>query len=216
MLEISRFRPNDLSPVLLAQVGDFLMARDEPAHAQPYFERLKEDFPKSDYVEYAYVGLGELALEKKEYVRALDLYVEVIEKVGASLKLKEATIGRGKALLALARYDEAEKIFEQVASVREWRGESTAFAVFTIGEIEFQKGRYAEAIARYRRVFVAYQKYLPWVAKSYLRAADSFEKMGRRQDAVDNLKEMLRNEKLATLPEMEEAKARLRALGGPA
>jgi len=216
MLDISKFQPNDLSPVLLAQVGDFLMARDEQGRAQAYLEKLKEDYPKSDYVEYAYVDLGEIALGKKEYQKALDLDTEVIDKVGASLKLKDATIGRGKALLGLARFDEAEKVFEQVASVREWRGESTAFAVFTIGEIEFQKGRYAEAIARYRRVFVGYQKYLPWVAKSYLRAAESFEKMGRRQDAVDNLKEMLRNEKLATFPETEEARARLRAWGGAA
>ena len=166
VLEISKFQPNDLSAVLLAQVGDFLMQRDEKERAQAYFEKLKEDYPKSDYVEYAYVGLGDLALDKKQYPKALDLFTDVIDKIGASLKLKEATIGRGRALMELARYDEAEKVFEQVSSVREWRGESTAYAVYTIGEIEFRKGRYAEAIARYRRVFVAYQKYLPWVVRS--------------------------------------------------
>ena len=91
--------------------------------------------------------------------------------------------------------------------MREWRGDSTALAVFSLGEIEARQGRYPEAIALYRRVFVAYQKYLPWVAKSYLRAAESFEKMGKRQDAIDNLKEMLRNEKLAKFPETEEARS---------
>jgi TolA-binding protein len=213
MEEMAKFQPEELSSVLLAQAGDFLMTRGQSDRARAFFEKMKEDYPKSDYIEYAYVGLGQIALEKKEYAKALELFEEVIDKIGASLKLKEATIGRAQALLELNRYDEAKTLFEQVASVREWRGDSTAYAIFTIGEIEFHKGQYAEAIARYRRVFVAYQKYLPWVAKSYLRAADSFEKMGKRQDAIDNLKEMLRNDKLVKFPEMEEAKERLRKWG---
>ena len=150
-----------------------------------------------------------MAFGKKDYTQALELFTDALDKIGASSKLKEATVGKAKTLLALKQYPEAKKLFEQVASVREWRGDSTAFAVYSLAEIEAQQGKYAESIALYRRVFVAYQKYLPWVAKSYLRAAESFEKMGRRQDAIDNLKEMLRNEKLVKFPETEEAKKRL-------
>ena len=62
-------------------------------------------------------------------------------------------------------------------------------------------------------MFVAYQKYLPWVAKSYLRAADTFEKMGKRQDAIENLRDMLRNEKLRALPESQQARKRLEEWG---
>lgn len=204
-----RFKPEDLSPYLLAQVGDFLLFRGDAEKAAGYFRKLKDDYPKSDYLDYAYVGLGEVAFGKKEYSQALELFTDALDKIGASSKLKEATVGKAKTLLALKQYPEAKKLFEQVASVREWRGDSTAFAVYSLAEIEAQQGKYAESIALYRRVFVAYQKYLPWVAKSYLRAAESFEKMGRRQDAIDNLKEMLRNEKLVKFPETEEAKKRL-------
>ena len=208
-----RFKPEDLSPYLLAQVGDFLLFRGEDEKAAGYFHKLKEDYPKSDYLDYAYVGLGEVAFGKKEYSPALELFTDALDKIGASSKIKEATVGKAKALLALKQYPEAKKLFEQVASVREWRGDSTAFAVYSLAEIEAQQGRYAESIALYRRVFVAYQKYLPWVAKSYLRAAESFDKMGKRQDAIDNLKEMLRNEKLVKFPETEEAKKRLQEWG---
>jgi hypothetical protein len=55
-------------------------------------------------------------------------------------------------------------------------------------------------------VFVAYQKYLPWVARSYIRAAESFDKMNKRADGIQNLQEMLRNEKLQGLPEIEQAR----------
>ena len=71
-------------------------------------------------------------------------------------------------------------------------------------------------IAHFRRVFVANQKFLPWVAKSYLKAAETFDKMGKRQDAVDNLRELLRNEKLQKQPEFEEAKKRLQEWGASA
>ena len=208
-----RFKPEDLSPYLLAQVGDFLLFRGDEEKAAGYFRKLKDDYPKSDYLDYAYVGLGEVAFGKKDYPQALELFTDALDKIGASSKVKEATVGKAKTLLALKQYPEAKKLFEQVASVREWRGDSTAFAVYSLAEIEAQQGKYAESIALYRRVFVAYQKYLPWVAKSYLRAADSFEKMGKRQDAIDNLKEMLRNEKLVKFPETEEAKKRLQEWG---
>ncbi|MEA3208141.1 MAG: hypothetical protein QOE70_1198 [Chthoniobacter sp.] len=209
-----RFRVDDLSPVLLSQIGDFLWNKGDAERAAPLYTKLKEEYPKSDYLDYAYVGLGEIAFTNKEYDKALQLFTDAIEKVAASMKLKEATIGKAKTLLELKRYDESRKLFEQVASVREWRGDSTAYAVFSLGEIEARQKRWPESIAHYRRVFVGYQKYLPWVAKSYLRAAESFEQMGKRQDAIDNLKEMLRNEKLEKLPEYEAAKKKIQDLGG--
>ena len=125
------------------------------------------------------------------------------------MKMKEATIGKARTLMELGKFEESKKLFEQVASIREWRGDATALAVFSLGELEARQNRFPEAIAFYRRVFVAYQKYLPWVAKSYLRAADSFEKMGKRNDAIANLSDMMKNEKLSALPEFKTARARL-------
>lgn len=209
----TRFKPSDLSPYLLAQVGDFMNARGDREKATLLFTELKDRFPNSDYLDYAYVGLGEIALAKKEYEKALELFTEALDKIGASSKSKEGTIGKAHTLLALKRHDEAKKLFGQVAAVKEWRGETTAMAVYMQGQTEADQGRYAEAIAFYRRVFVAYQKYLPWVAKSYIGAADCFVKMGKRGDAIENFREMLRNEKLANLPEAEEARRLLREWG---
>ncbi len=208
-----RFKPDDLSPVLLAVIGDFLLATHESDRAAALYTRLKEDFPKSDYLDFAYVGLGEIAFAKKEYDKALDLFTDALDKIAASMKMKEATIGKAKTLLELGRFEESKKLFEQVASIKEWRGESTAFAVYSLGEIEARQNRYPEAIAHFRRVFVAYQKFLPWVAKAYIRAADSFDKMGKREDAIENLREMLRNERLQKFPEMQEARKRLEQWG---
>jgi TolA-binding protein len=132
-----------------------------------------------------------------------------IDKAGATSKLRDVTHGRAKALLLLGKLDEAKTVFEQVASTREWRGECTAEAVFSLGEVAFAKGDFTTAVQYFQRVFVAYQRYATVVAKAYLRAADCFEKLGEPEKAVAHLREMVSKEKLAALPEVRTAKKRM-------
>ena len=207
------FKPDDLSPVLLGRAGDYLLSKQKPDQAAGFYQHLLDEYPKSENVDFAYNGLGEIAYQKHDLNKALRYFTDGTEKIAAAQKLKDITVGRAKTLLALDKLDEAKKGFEQVASVREWRGESTAFSVFSLGEIEAKRGRWAEANAYFQRVYVAYQKFLPWVAKAYIRSGESFEKMGKTQEAVNTYRELLRNEKLSSFAEAAEARQRLQALG---
>ena len=206
-------KPEDLSASLLGRVGDHLLAKGKHDQAREFFQRLMEEFPKSDNIDFAYNGLGEIAFQKGEHAKALRYFTDGTDKIAAAQKLRDVTVGKGKALLAIGKLDEAKKIFEQVAAVREWRGEATAFSVYSLGEIEARKGRWAEANAFYQRVYVGYQKFLPWVAKAYMRSAESFEKLGKTQEAVNTYRELLRNEKLASFAEAAEARKKLEAMG---
>jgi TolA-binding protein len=208
-----QFSPDDLSAPILARVGDYLLAKGDLDKAETFFNRLMDGYASSDFVEYAYNGLGEIAYQRKQYDKALGYFNDAIDKIGASMKLKDVTVGKAKTLLAMGRLDEAKKIFEQVASTREWRGEATAFSVYSLGQIEQKKSRFAEANAYYQRVFVAYQKFLPWVAKAYLGSAECFVKLGKTPEAVRTLQEMLRNQSLSSFPEYQEARKRLTELG---
>ena len=127
-----QFKIEELSPVLLALVGDYQLRHGEQDKAAVTFANLREDYPKSDYLDYAYVGLGQLALDAKDYPKALELFSHAADELAAS-RIKDATMGKAHALLELGRYAEAKKLFEQVAGVREWRGESTAEAVYYFG-----------------------------------------------------------------------------------
>jgi TolA-binding protein len=211
--KIAEFKPDELSPLLLGRAGDYLLSKGKPAQATAFYQHLLDEFPKSDYVDFAYNGLGEMAFQKNDWANALRYFSDGTEKIAASQKLKDLTVGRGKTLLAMNRLDDAKKIFEQVASVREWRGESTAFSVYSLGDIEARQGRWAEANAYFQRVYVGYQKFLPWVAKAYMRSGESFEKLGKPQEAVNTYRELLRNEKLAAFSEAQDARKRLAALG---
>lgn len=208
-----KFKPEDLSPVLLGRAGDYMLSHGELDQARAFYQRLNDEFPKSENVDFAYNGLGQIALAKNELQTALRYFTEGTDKIMAAQKMKDMTVGKGKALLALGRLDEARKVFAQVAAVREWRGEATVFSVYSLGEIEAQQGRWAEANAFFQRVYVGYRKFLPWVAKAYLRSAESFEKLGKTQEAANTYRELLRNEKLSGFAEAAEARRRLQAMG---
>ena len=211
--KIVEFKPDDLSPVLLGRAGDYLISQKKFDQAAKFYQQLLDEYPKSDNLDFAYNGLGEIALQKNDLKNALRYFTDGTEKIAASQKLKDLTVGKAKTLLALEKLDEAKKAFEQVAAVREWRGESTALSVFSLGEIEAKRGHWAEANAYYQRVYVGYQKFLPWVAKAYIRSGESFEKLGKKEEAANTYRELLRNEKLTGFAEAEEARKRLQALG---
>jgi len=209
----SEAKPEDLSPLLLGELGDYLLRAEKFDQAARFFRRLLDDFPKSPTVDYAYNGLGEIAYQKKDFPKALSYFTDGAEKIAAAQKLKDISLGRARALLALGKLDEAQRAFEQVASVREWRGEVTACSVYSLGQIAAKRGKWAEANAYFQRVYVGYQKFLPWVAKAYVASGESFEKLGQIQEATNTYRELLRNEKLSDFNEATQARKRLEALG---
>ncbi len=211
--KLAEFKPDDLSPMLLGRAGDYLLGQKKFDQAAKFYQQLLDDYPKSDNLDFAYNGLGEIALQKNDLRSALRYFNDGTEKIAAQQKLKELTLGKAKVLLATERLDEAKKVFEQVASVREWRGEATAFSVYSLGEIEAKRQHWAEANAYFQRVYVGYQKFLPWVAKSYIRSGECFEKLNKQQEAANTYRELLRNEKLAGFAEAAEARKKLEALG---
>ncbi len=195
MREISATRKEVLSPQLLALSGEFLQGRKRDAEAADLYNYLKDNFLRSAWLDYAYSGLGAMALERRDFKTAVQLYELAADEYAGS-KVKESTLGLAIATMENGRYPDAKKLFEQVAGTREWRGESTAQAVYYLGVVEERQGHLPEAAAQYQRVFVAYQKYIPWVGKAYIKAARCFEKLGKRKEAVAHLREALANDKL--------------------
>ncbi|MEP7015544.1 MAG: tetratricopeptide repeat protein [Verrucomicrobiota bacterium] len=206
------FKPEELSPLLLGRAGDNLLSKQKTDQATRFYQRLMDEFPKSEFLDFAYCGLGEIALQKRSLTEALHYFSDGTEKIHAGQKMKDLTVGKAKTLLAMNKLEEAQKAFEQVAAVREWRGESTAFSMYSLGEIEAKRGHWAEANIYFQRVYVAYRKFLPWVAKAYMRSAESFEKLGKQKEAANTYRELLRNDKLADFAEAAEARKRLEAL----
>jgi outer membrane protein assembly factor BamD (BamD/ComL family) len=209
---VDQFKPDQLSPGLLALGGDFLLAQGKLDKAESCYKRLTLKYPKSLYREYAEVGLGEIEFARQHYSKALPHFQAAIDRASAAMKLKEATLGKAQTLLALGRLDEAQALFEAVASNREWRGEATACSMYSLGEIQRREGELHEAISTFQRVCLAYAKYPSWVAKAYAAQASCYEQLGNISQARAVYEEFLKNEKLSPFQEYGNARKRIEDL----
>lgn len=205
----TEFPAKSLGAALLAQSGDRMLEKNDFPKAEAFFKELMESFPKSELIDFAYNGMGQMAFRKGKYEEALKWFNDAVDKVGADAKLKDVTLGKAKALLSLKKLDEAKPLFEQVGATREWKGEATAEALYYLGEIAFEKQDFATGAQQFQRITMAYQRYPAMVGKAYLRSADCFEKLGDAEKAKAQLSEFVSKEKLASLPEMETARKRL-------
>ncbi len=216
-------KPDDLSPMLLATVGDNARKKGDLDKAAGCYNRLNEFFNDTEYADGAAVGLAEIAFEKGENPKALELFNKAIEGYQGSSRLLDATLGKAKTLYKLKKYDEAKKIYEDIINTKEWRGEAHATALFMQGEMEFDQKKWGTAIPFYQRVFIAYQKWKPIMAKAYVQCARAFIQFNRPGDPPDRkysdreaakilLIEMTKRQDLQTFPEMKEAQQELSKL----
>lgn len=206
-------KPEELSPLLLATVGDLMFVKGQHDEAAKYYGRLREAYSASEYGDKAPVGLARIEFAKKNYEGALELYNEAMEKFQGSSSILEATLGKAECLIELGAFDDAEKIYKNVSVTREWKGEPTANALFHLGLIQERRKDWAKACTEYRRVILMHQKYKDWLAKSYLHNAQCYLSDGKKDDALLVLRQMLERTDLQEQPEFKEAQALLSKTG---
>lgn len=207
-------KPEDLSPLLLSIVGDNARKKGALDKAQGCYERLRTVFPESDFADGAPVGLGEIHFTKGEYDAALKEFEEATsEKYQGSGRLLDATLGKAKTLLKLGKLDAAEKEYDRIARLKEWRV-AWAEALYGLGQVKEARKDYAGAIAFYQRVFIAHQKDKDWMARAYLQSARCFILLNKRDEAKKTLAEMVKRNDIKDQPEFKEGQQELQKLGG--
>ncbi len=207
-------QPEDLSPVLLSIVGDNARKKGNLDKAAACYERLRTIFPNSEFADGAPVGLGEIHFEKKEYDKALEMFIEATsDKFQGSSRLLDATLGKAKTMLALNKLADASKEYEQIARTKEWKV-AWAEALYGLGQVCETQKKWADANAYYRRLYLTQQKYKEWMAKAYLQSARCFVLLNQKEDAKKTLQEMLKRKDITDQPAFKQAQAELAKLGG--
>jgi tetratricopeptide (TPR) repeat protein len=213
----ANYKAEELNPTILALVGDNLLSKGDHKKAADYFGYILEHSRSSEYADYGFAGLAEIAFADKKYAEALSLCNEAIDNNILMSKELDLRFTRARSLAELAKYADAKKEFEEVAKTKEWRGEKTAAALYWLGlmaerQATDDKG-YNEAIAYYRRCYMTWKKYEVWAAKSYFASAKLFATKLNHKDAANLLlKEMLEKERIKDTREADEAKAFLLGL----
>jgi tetratricopeptide (TPR) repeat protein len=207
-------KPEDMSPVLLKIVGDYLFSAGSYDEAIPFYVRLRDAFPQSTYAEAAPTGLGRIALAKKDYAGAIGFFDAAMQAPNvSSATQKEATFGKAVALFNQKKTADAKKLFEEIVGEKDWRGVEKAGSLFYLGEIADSEGNPGDANGLYQRVYLSQGAFLEYVAKAYLRSSDMFQKKADTEGYKNTLRAMIANQKLASFPETKEAQKRLQSLG---
>ena len=190
----------------LAPLGDARRKLGQTTEARQAYTQAAEAAPSAPLGKYAQARLteltGESQLAEKAYAKAAGSFLSAADDLLALATDEPAYLADASAL------------YTKVAQGREWRGEPTARAVFSMGEVERAQGHLPEALAYYQRTFVSWLRYPHWCALAYLRAADCMDQLGKREFAIRHLWEMIgKPERFRALPEYEQARKQLRAWG---
>lgn len=118
---------------------------DEAAAIQAY-QTIINDHPRSGRAESALLNLGMISFEKGDYAVALDYFTQ-LESRTQRLRV-EAGVGKGNALLALGRLDEAESAYRNVLRVNA----NSEAAELGLSKVLIRKGQFVEAEPKLREI----------------------------------------------------------------
>ncbi len=199
--------PAVLSPALLSVSGDILLKLGQLDEAEAMFRRLADRYQDGLYADAGPVGLGYIALARKQPDEALKIFENALETNPGMSRFKETTLGLVEALVAVGRLEDAEKRALQIVGDKMFRGEPAAKAYLLLGSITRQQAAKAsgpdaklellkKAHGYYQRVYVAYQSVPEVCAEAYWQAYETAKEMGNQQLADDTLKQLQEHPKL--------------------
>lgn len=191
-----KYQAEDFSSSLLAVIGDHLKDsgfkegnNGKVEKSVTFYNRLMQFFPKSDYLDFAAVGLGDVAFSQKNYKEAADKYRLAKEKL-PGIKYPNALIGLAKSLIEEKQFgSETKDMLKEVTDVKEWKGPLHAEAFYLMGECDRLQGNWAPATTSFGRLFLSFAKFEEWALKGYLGAEFCHRASGQNNAADNTLKE---------------------------
>jgi TolA-binding protein len=188
------------------------LQRNQPDAAESILARLQNDPPTpSDPPGFPWLvrarrvqGLlalkrWKLALEQADSLRA--------ELPAGDSAVAELDFARGRALLGLARPEEARQALQAVVEARKG-GDLAAQAHLMRGETYFHQERFGEALREFWNVDILYDA-PRWQAAALLEAGKVYERLGQWSDAVETYRRI--QSRFPADPRAAEAGARLAA-----
>ncbi len=199
--------PAVLSPALLAVSGDILLKLGNLDEAETMFKRLNDRYKDGMFADAGPVGLGYIALARKQPADALKIFEDALEKNPGTSKFKETTLGKIEAMIEVDQLEAAEKLALDTVGDKMFRGESAGKAYLLLGKLYRKQSAKADgtdaklellkkAYAIYQRLYIAYQSTPDVCAEAYWQGYETANDLGNKTLADETLKALLANPKL--------------------
>ena len=208
--------PAVLSPALLSASGDILLKLGDLDGAEAMFKRLIDRYKDGNFADAGPVGLGYIALARKQPDEALKIFQNALDTNPGMSRYKETTLGKLEALIAVGQLEEAEKLALATAGDKTFRGESAGKALILMGNIyrkqaakaagtEAKLELYKKAYGTYNRVYGAYKSSPEVCAEAGWQAYETATEMGNSTLADQMIKALASEPKLANTARAKKA-----------
>ncbi|MCX6880808.1 MAG: tetratricopeptide repeat protein [Verrucomicrobia bacterium] len=207
--------PSVLSPALLAVCGDILLKGGNLDGAQAMYQRLSDRYTDSMFSDAGPVGLGFVALARKQAKEALKIFEDVLANNPGTSRFKETTLGQLQALVETEQYEPAGKLALDMVGDKTFRGETVGKAYLLLAQIYRKQAATAspgdalellkKAHGTYQRVYVAYQSSPDVCAEAYWQAYETAKELHEDALATETLKTLAKHPKLQNTQRAKDA-----------
>ena len=186
--------------------GECLFKQDKFQEALAAFEQVKS-LANEDFQMLHLLHAGQAAAQLDEWERSLEFLQKCTDQFPDSPHAPQAFYEQAWAQQKLGNHEQAVKLYEKAISLTD--SEVAARAQFMIGEVQFARKDYKEAITSYFKVMYGYS-FETWQGQATFEAARCFEVLEKTDQAVKLYQELL--EKFPESARVPAAKQRIQQL----
>ena len=209
LLSIHRLVPiQKQSPEALAKVGLVLVERGYES-SDDYFEELLNEYPTRFERAYAFYGKAFLAARNQRLDESRRWLIRFLEETPTHPLAANARLLAADVLTRQGVYQAAREALNEILQIKEMRGQPHARALAGLARIEMEEANTTRAIPYWQRIYTLYRAYPELVAEAYWESAQLFEVIDDPIAAHNTVVEMLKDERLRSLPQYARAEAAL-------
>jgi tetratricopeptide (TPR) repeat protein len=208
------------SPVILADCAEAQFAAAAAAapedaavrraNAAQIYRDLLKWHPRAAQKDTALAALARIAVDAGDTETALAYYDRLERDTPWSSLMGEVLTTRAGIEMEAGNTEKALEAYTRLLAAENVPSKMKAQALLALGEIEMSRQRPQTAIPYYQRIYVLYGKWRETVAQAYLRSGEAFEQLKDAEAARKTYEELANSEDLASLPEAETARERLK------
>ena len=187
LAELQEFPTGELAGAARQLAAESLFEQQKFQEALPLFEKVASDKVEKYHARALYRA-GTCTANLKNWPASQKNFDDLLKQFPKFEQAADARYGLAFAMQNQNQLDQAEKLYEQVTE--ETENETAAKARFMIGEIDFARKKYEDAIEDFLAVSVGYP-YEHWQGMARFETARCFMELGQKDKAIATFQTLL-------------------------
>jgi TolA-binding protein len=197
------------SPLPLVVLAEALAALNDTDGVERVAAKFQSSFPSSGQMIDILNIEAAADLSAGQYDKVISLTDEALDRFDGDPKTGLSRKLQADAYRLSSRLDKAVATYQKIFSNRAGLGALAPETLYWIGVCKREQGGTEKAFAFFQRIYVLYQGHPEWVAKAYEASAQCLEKLGRTDEMIQTLQEMVATPSIQNTPEVQRAKETL-------